>query len=61
MSSLRLETVFVGYVGYGVRNAIRAGILELTADSDGFLFRSSVDDVSFFLSRDSVAGFISEK
>lgn len=55
-----LEAVFVGDVIDGVSDTIRSYILELSPNSNGFVIRTGVDQLSLFLLGNSVAGFVSK-
>lgn len=58
MGAFRLETVLIGDVINVVHDTIRSRVREGATDSDGFVFRASVDQLSLLLLGDSVAGFV---
>lgn len=58
MSALWLESIFVGQVSYRVSDTIGSNERELSPDSNAFIVRTLIFEVTRFLGRDSVAGFI---
>lgn len=60
MSTLRLEAVFVGSIGHGIRHTIGSNVFKLSTYCHQFIFRSSILKLSFFISGDAVTGFVSK-
>ena len=60
MSSLRLESIFVGGVLNGVSNTVGSHVGELPLGGDGLVLASGVLELTLFLGGDLVAGLVAE-
>lgn len=60
MSSLRLESIFIGGVLDGVSDTVRSHVRELPLGNNGFVLASGVLQLALFLGRDLVAGLVAE-